>query len=213
VKGDFIMGILRAFIENHARPGGFLGLLAALHMTHDNRDANYWAVSLLDIKPTEHVIEVGFGPGLAIQKVAAIVSKGLVAGVDSSETMLKLAQKRNAAGIAAGRVELKKGDVSSLPYASESFDRVLAVNVIYFLADPITNLQELHRVTKLGGRVALFLEEKEKLAKMGALLDGVYTLYAAEQVVQLLNQAGFTRAWFETTVFNYGAGICVLGEK
>ena len=73
------MGILRAFIESHAHPGGFVGMLAALHMTHDNRDANYWIVSLLDINPTDHVLEVGFGPGLAIQKVAAIVSKGVTA--------------------------------------------------------------------------------------------------------------------------------------
>jgi ubiquinone/menaquinone biosynthesis C-methylase UbiE len=188
-------------------------MLAALHMIHDNRDANYWTVGLLDIKPTDHVLEIGFGPGLAIQKVAAIVSKGLVAGVDSSETMLKLAQKRNAAGIAAGRVELKKGDISSLPCSSDSFDKALAVNVIYFLANPVANLQELYRVTKLGGRVALFLEDKEKLAKVGALIDGVYTLYTAEQVIQLLHQAGFARAWFETRVFNYGAGICVLAEK
>jgi len=207
------VGILRAFIENHAHPDGFVGVLAALHMIHDNRDANYWTVGVLDIKPTDHVLEIGFGPGLAIQKVAAIVSKGLVAGVDSSETMLKLAQKRNAAGIAVGRVELKKGDISSLPYSSDSFNKALAVNVIYFLADPVANLQELHWVTKPGGRVALFLEAKEKLTKMGALLDGVYTLYTAEQVVQLLNQAGFTRTWFETRVFSYGVGICVLGEK
>ena len=207
------MGILRAFIENHAHPGGFVGMLAALHMIHDNRDANYWTVGLLDIKPTDHVLEIGFGPGLAIQKIAAIVSEGLVAGVDSSETMLKLAQKRNAAGIAAGRVELKKGDISALPYSSDSFDKALAVNVIYFMANPVADLQELHRVTKLGGRVALFLEAKEKLAKMKALLDGVYTLYTAEQVVQLQNQAGFTRAWFETRVFSYGVGICAIGEK
>jgi ubiquinone/menaquinone biosynthesis C-methylase UbiE len=207
------VGILRAFIENHAHPGGFVGMLAALHMIHDNRDANYWTVGLLDIKPTDHVLEIGFGPGLAIQKVAAIVSKGLVAGVDSSETMLKLAQKRNAASIAAGRVELKKGDVSALPYSSDSFDKALAVNVIYFMANPVADLQELHRVMKPGGRAALFLEAKEKLAKMKALLDGVYTLYTAEQVVQLLNQAGFTRAWFETRVFDYSIGICVIGEK
>ncbi len=48
---------------------------------------------------------------------------------------------------------------------------------------------------------------------MEALLDGVYTLYTAEQVVQLLNQAGFARAWFKTRVFNYGVGICAIGEK
>jgi len=207
------VGILRAFIENHAHPGGFVGMLAALHMIHDNRDANYWTVGLLDIKPTDHVLEIGFGPGLAIQKVAAIVSKGLVAGVDSSETMLRLAQKRNAAGIAAGRVELKKGDISALPYSSDSFDKALAVNVIYFMANPVADLQELRRVTKPGGRIALFLEAKEKLSRMKALLDGVYTLYTAEQVTQLLNQAGFTRTWFETRVFNYGEGVCVIGEK
>ena len=40
-------------------------MLAAWHMIHDNRDANYWTVGLLDIKPTDHVLEIGFGPGLA----------------------------------------------------------------------------------------------------------------------------------------------------
>ena len=69
------MGILRTFAENHAHPGGFVGMLAAWHMIHDNRDANYWTVGLLDIKPTDHVLEIGFGPGLAIQKVVAIVKR------------------------------------------------------------------------------------------------------------------------------------------
>jgi ubiquinone/menaquinone biosynthesis C-methylase UbiE len=182
-----------------------------------NRQANEWTVSLLDLKTTDRVLEVGFGPGLAIQHVATLVPDGVVAGVDASETMLEIAQKRNAAGIAAGRVALKLGEMAALPYGDNWFDKVFAVQVINYLPDPLRGLKESYRVTKAGGRVALFLEPKEKFEKVEGLIEGIYTPYTAEEVAGLLRQAGFVRAWFETKNLSYGSacakGICTLGEK
>lgn len=68
----------------------------------------------MNIHPSDFVLEVGFGPGLSIQKVASIVSQGWVAGIDFSKKMVKGATKRNAAVISAGRVELKHGNASSI---------------------------------------------------------------------------------------------------
>lgn len=57
------------------------------------------------------MLEVGFGPGVAIQYAA-------------ERAMLEIARTRNASVIAKGVVNLRKSDVQSLPYADDSFERI-----------------------------------------------------------------------------------------
>ncbi|MDE3091598.1 MAG: SAM-dependent methyltransferase, partial [Chloroflexota bacterium] len=85
------MNVLRALAENHAHPKGWLGKVVGWRLSIVNRAANDWVVGLLDLTPTDHVLEIGFGPGVGIQRVAAIANAGFVAGVDSSEVMLQAA--------------------------------------------------------------------------------------------------------------------------
>ncbi len=206
------MGLLHTLALQFRRPSGFLGRVVGF-LFRVNREGNEWTLGLLEVQPTDHVLEVGFGPGLAIQKAAALASRGKVAGVDFSEAMLKQARKRNAAAIAAGRVELTLGDAAALPYPNDSFDKVFAANVVYFWKDPLANLNELRRVLKPGGRLALYLIAKEDMAKFKFTQTGVYTLYAGEDVVRLFVQAGFRRARFETKAERLRTGVCALAEK
>ncbi len=159
------------------------------------------------------MLEIGFGPGLGVQRLAALVPQGQVAGVDSSPVMLEAASRRNAAAIAAGRVELQLGSVTALPYADDCFDRGLAVQVINYLAEPLPGLREWRRVMKPGGRVAVFFEGPEKFERTRDMLAGIYTPYSEQEVMGLLEQAGFARIWFETRQFLGARGICVPGER
>lgn len=61
-----------------------------------NRRRNAWVVSLLDVQPADHVLEIGFGPGMAIAEARRIGPAGHVYGVDHSQVML--AGDRTAAG-------------------------------------------------------------------------------------------------------------------
>jgi ubiquinone/menaquinone biosynthesis C-methylase UbiE len=206
--------LVRKLAEQLRRPRGFFGKLVGFLLSRVNRQANEWTLGLLDIHPTDQVLEVGFGPGLAIQKAATMASQGWVAGVDFSGTMVQLACKRNAPAIAAGRVDLRYGNLSALPYRADTFDKIFAVNVMYYVPDPIPGLQELWRVMKPGGRIALFLVAKEDMAKKFIAQTGVLILYSGEEVVQLLVQAGFRRARFETRrIKMIGTGLCALAEK
>ncbi len=70
---------------------------------------------------------------------------GRVCGIDYSDVMVRQAAKRNAKAIAQNRVELKQGDMKSLPYADNTFDKVFAIQVLYFLTEPMPALKEIYR--------------------------------------------------------------------
>jgi ubiquinone/menaquinone biosynthesis C-methylase UbiE len=72
-----------------------------------NRRRNAWVVSLLDVQRDDRVLEIGFGPGVAIRELARLAADGYVYGLDHSEVMVRQAARRNAEGVRRGRVDLR----------------------------------------------------------------------------------------------------------
>src|SRR4029453_3813261 len=110
--------IIKAIVSQAGRPRGVAGRLEGWLFAHrpSNRQRNRWVVSLLEVQPTDRVLEVGFGPGIAIAELSPRVGPpGNVWGIDHSEVMLQQATRRNAAAIAAGRVTLTLGTVEAPP--------------------------------------------------------------------------------------------------
>jgi SAM-dependent methyltransferase len=142
------------------RPTGFWGRAAGLLMAHrtSNRRRNVWAVSLLDVRPEDRVLEIGFGPGIAIRELGRLARKGYVCGIDHSELMLRRAKRLNAEGLRRGVVELRLGSVpEDLPAFDEPFDKILAVNATMFWREPVAPLEELRRLLRSGGLIAVAL--------------------------------------------------------
>jgi ubiquinone/menaquinone biosynthesis C-methylase UbiE len=138
------------------------------------------------------VLEIGFGPGVGIQHAAQKVAQGHVSGIDYSETMVRLASKRNAAAIKSGRVDLRQGTASSLPYWDEAFDRAYTIHCIYFWTEPAACLREIHRVLKTDGMLAITIMPKDKwVSRRGRPPAEVFTLYNGSDVAQLASEAGF----------------------
>ncbi|MBU6434187.1 MAG: methyltransferase domain-containing protein [Nitrospirae bacterium] len=206
------MGLWHRLAQQFRQPTGILGRLAGVFF-RINLEGIDWTISLLEIQPTDHVLEIGFGPGHGIQQVARIATQGRVAGVDFSEAMFQQASRRNAAAITVGRVELCLGDASALLYPDNTFHKIFATNVVYLWKDPLVNLQELRRVMKPGGRLALYVIAKEDLLKFKVTQTGVYQLYTGDDLVRLLTQAGFRPARFVTKAERHRIGICALAEK
>ena len=209
------MSFLHHILAKQARvPKGLLGKLAGRGMARINRPLIEWTLQLLEIKPSDYVLEIGFGPGVGIQIAAQMASQGRVTGIDLSDTMLSVASNLNAEAIAAGRVELRYGNASSLPYEHDTFDRAFAVNVLYFWDDPVAVLREMRRVTKPGGRIALAFYDKEDLKEQKLTQSGVFALFTGDEAVQLLTEAGFSQARYEKrAVHRAEMGMCAIGEK
>jgi len=203
------MSALRsALVRQFAKPSGPLGVLAGLIMRvrPSNRLRNLRTLELLDIRPTDRVLEVGFGPGLSVALAAERATEGKVVGIDHSRLMLRQATRRNARAIRAGRVELLLGSAETLPRLEEQFDKVLAVNVYMFWGDPGSVLGGLRRVMKPGGVIALTLQPRHR----GATADD--TRAAAERMAASLRAAGFGEVRTEILEMAPVAAACVLGR-
>lgn len=185
------------FIDRqYRRPTGMVGQFIGSRMVRQHEPENKWSVGLLDVQPTDRVLEVGFGPGLAIEQIATQASRGLVAGVDFSPAMLSLARRRNARAIKAQRVDLRYGEATELPFAGASFDKALSIHTLYFWSGPHQPLTELRRVLKPGGLLVLTFLPRERwpAGEPAVTISGVY---AGQEVVQLLHEAGFAQAHIE----------------
>jgi SAM-dependent methyltransferase len=171
------------------RPRGAAGSVTGWVFAHrpSNRQRNRWVVSLLGVQPTDRVLEIGFGPGVAVAELVR-AGAGHVYGADQSPVMLRQASRRNAAAIQAGRVTLVNAPADRLPAALEGpFDAILAVNSLGFWPAPAERLAELRRRLAPGGRIAIASQPRCP----GATADTARR--AASEIENLLRNAGFTQ--------------------
>jgi len=96
------------------------------------------------------VLECACGTGLITAAVAGKCSK-LVA-TDCSEGMLKQTRKKCGS---YSNVEIRTADILNLPFPDESFDAVIAANVIHLLDDPYKALSELDRICRPGRKLII----------------------------------------------------------
>ena len=142
------------FFEQFARPRGRLGLFAGWALAFHNRQANRRALSALEPITGQRVLELGFGPGWALQRLLARGASH-VTGVEVSEVMIASASRRLKSEIAARRATLIDGDVTSLELSDASVTRALAVYSAMFWPDQPRAFSELSRVLAPGGILAL----------------------------------------------------------
>jgi len=161
-------------VRQFGHPRGIAGRMAGWVMAH------------------RRVLEIGFGPGVAIAELAHRAGRGHIHGIDHSAVMVRRASRRNRAAVRAGRVELVQSSVDRLPRFDEPFDAILTVNSLGFWAEPVNRLRDLRRLLRPGGRIALVTQPRCP----GATRDT--TARAAQELQDLLTQAGFGQMRVET---------------
>ena len=104
------------------------------------------------LPPDADVLEVAPGPGYFAIELAKLGGYRIT-GLDISQTFVEIA-KRNAAQVNV-QVDFRRGNVSGMPFKSDSFDFLLCRAAFKNFAAPLGALREMHRVLKPGGRALI----------------------------------------------------------
>jgi SAM-dependent methyltransferase len=197
----------RALVSQFHHPHGFGGRAAGWVMAKrgSNRRRNIWAVGLLDVQQHDRVLELGFGPGVAIQELARRATNGLVVGVDHSDVMVQQARKRNADAVSAGRVDLRLASADALPAFDAPFDKILAVNSLMFWDDSVARLKELHGLLRPGGQIAIAYQPR------GPGSTNEVAARTGREIATNFAAVGLTEVRVETLALKPTNVVCVLG--
>lgn len=106
------------------------------------------AVGELGLVPGDTAVDLGCGTGRALPHLRDRVGPaGRVVGLDVTAEM---------AAVAVIRGTVVVGDAGRLPLVDGSVDAVFAAGLLNHLDDPVDGLREWARITRAGGRLALF---------------------------------------------------------
>ncbi len=173
------------------RPRGWFGtFVMSRFLNRVNGQIIDRTLALLDARAEHCILEVGFGGGSALSRLAKGASSGVITGVDISPEMIRQAERRFRHEIQIGRLRVQLGDITHLPFAAAVFDRVFTINTIYFWPDALQGLGEIYRVLKQDGLAAISIRSKEKMEKH-AVTKHDFRLFSADDVAGLMRQAGF----------------------
>jgi len=169
-----------------------LGRIIGARMVQQHAPETAWSIEQLTLMPTDQVLELGFGAGRALALAAHHVPHGRVIGIDMSPTMIRAAQRRNAEAISMGRVALLHGDLATLPFAAQQFNKLFSVHTLYFWPNPARVLHDLLRVLKPNGMLVLTLSTGRVTATGERVFGPLQTML--ERIVPTMHRIGFTFA-------------------
>ena len=103
---------------------------------------------LAGVRAGQRAIDVGCGPGSLTTELVARLGTDAVCAVDPSRPFVEAARARHPG------VDVRQAAAEDLPFEDGAFDAALAQLVVHFMADPVTGLTEMARVTRRDGVVA-----------------------------------------------------------
>jgi ubiquinone/menaquinone biosynthesis C-methylase UbiE len=199
------------------KPTGRMGRFTLWRMNWSHSRLTDWGLTKITIEPHSTILDVGCGGGRTVSKLAAIATQGKVCGIDYSDESVAVSKKTNARWIDLGRVEIREGSVSQLPFSDDVFDLVTAVETHYFWPDLAADTREVLRVLKPGGALIMIAEAYKgaktaagKLAEKFLPLAGM-ALLSVDEHRELFTTAGYG----DVQVIEEAAKgwICSIGRK
>jgi ubiquinone/menaquinone biosynthesis C-methylase UbiE len=175
-------------------------------------------IQALHLPPGSRGLDVGCGVGLQATRLAeAVGPAGHVTGLDVSPRMLGHARRLTEQSGLAKRVSFQEGDMNRLPFADNSFDWLWSADCAGYApaAEPLRLLNELTRVVRPGGIVAILFWSSQMLlpgypvleARLNATSAGIAP-FGAETApdrhylltLGWLRRAGLVNTWAETFI-------------
>ena len=175
-----------------------------------------WVGQQFGLKAHDHVLDVGCGPGWFWAAVADSLPEGVkVTLVDSSPGMVKEAVER-CRTLPFASVEGQEADAARLPFADGSFDKVLAMHMLYHLPKPEQGIAEMWRVLKAGGVLAVTTngaENMREIHQLTGVLGAAASDPAAASFGLELAEPAMRARFGNATLVKYPARMRITSEE
>src|SRR5205809_4327409 len=122
-------------------------------MEDHHSDITGQTIALMNLKPSDRVLDLGCGTGWASRRLAQIVTAGEVVGLDVADEMLRRAEESSRQ---FNNVRFVWGSAESIPFDNDTFTKILSVESFYYYADQGKALDELRRVLAPRGTAVHF---------------------------------------------------------
>lgn len=183
-------------LGNPAKPHGEAGELMLRRMGVSHKNVTDWALSKLDIKGTEKVLDIGCGGGDALKKMSAKIKSGHLVGADYSEVSVELSKKNNIGDVESGKMEIIQANVENLPFDDNLFDIIYTIESFYFWKNSVECLKEVRRVLAPNGIFMIIADIHGDAELSQEEIDSVkkYNLFnpTLAQFRELLEKSGFS---------------------
>ncbi|MCU7934932.1 MAG: class I SAM-dependent methyltransferase [Candidatus Thiodiazotropha sp. (ex Dulcina madagascariensis)] len=206
--------LLTKYLAKQAKkPDGFFGrhIMGRLFDIANAR-LNDFALEILELKRGDNVLEIGFGRGTLLRRIADATPQGLVVGIDFSQDMVDAARKKNKRYIDNGLVRINQIDLQDIHYPEGTFDKVFTGNTIYFWTEPEKDIKKVKHVMKPGGTLVIGFRTREQMENIPITQYG-FRLYSGEDVCQLLHVAGFSQVDIRERVQSGFDSYCAVAVK
>ena len=176
-----------------------------------------WGLSQASIGKRDIILDVGCGGGRTVSKLAAIATQGRVFGIDHSPDSVAMAMRTNKGWIDVGRVEIREASVSRLPFLDAGFDVITAVETHFWWPNLATDMLEVSRVLKAGGRLIIVAEVYKGAASFTSRAVERFSkktgmaLLSIEEHRKMYAEAGYSDV--QVTTEPRKGWICCVGSK
>ena len=172
-------------------PKGRQGKLVAKMMNLHHAKLTLWGLSKVAIDSDHVVLDVGCGGGKTVNKLAELVPKGKVFGIDHSIDMINFSKKINNKLIGQNRVEIIECSVEKMSFEDNFFDLVTAFETYYFWTNFPAALKEIKRVLKPGKKLLLVNELMHGITSAKVIKETHVKLYPLEEISDIMLSVGF----------------------
>jgi ubiquinone/menaquinone biosynthesis C-methylase UbiE len=212
------MSLQNRLLSQFRKPTGWLGRFNLWTMNRRHSKLTDWGLTHISIASHDTILDVGCGGGRTIHKLAAIAPEGKVYGIDHSEASVAACRRTNRYAIQMGRVEVRHGSVSHLPFSDEMFDLVTAVETHFYWPDLPADMREVLRVLKPGGTLVIIAEaykggKHDKMLQRfaDAMKPLGFTHLSVDEHRALFTNAGYSDV---QVIEDYDKGwLCGIGRK